>query len=424
MPHTLAEKILIAHTDADDVTPGEVVMVSCDLVMANDVSGPVAFRQMEKMGAGKVFDPEKVVLISDHFMPAKDVRAAELQKRLKEWARDQGVYYYAQGRGGIEHTVLVEDGWVVPGMVIGGGDSHSCTYGALGAFGTGFGSTDIAACLTFGQFWQEVPGTVQVEFTGEKQPFVTGKDLILAVIGEIGVAGGTNMALEFIGPGAEALSIDERLAVANMAVEAGSETGLFPADETTAEYLEGRTDRGWTPESSDPDAEFAQKLGIELDGLSPLVALPHSPGNVVPVEDAAGRKIDQVYIGNCSNGTMTDLRQTAEILRDRKVHPESRAIIVPATQSIYREAMREGLLDIFVEAGAIVSTPTCGACFGGHTGLMGPGESAVSNTNRNFKGRMGSSEADVHLANAYVAAAAAVAGEIVDPADMLEGIPA
>ena len=233
MPHTLAEKILVAHTDADDVTPGEVVMVSCDLVMANDVSGPVAFRQMEKMGADKVFDPEKVVLVSDHFMPAKDVRAAELQKRLKEWARDQGVFYYAQGRGGIEHTVLVEDGWVVPGRVIAGGDSHSCTYGALGAFGTGFGSTDIAACLTFGQFWQEVPGTVQVEFTGEKQPFVTGKDLILAVIGEIGVAGGTNMALEFIGPGAEALSIDERLAVANMAVEAGSETGLFPADETT-----------------------------------------------------------------------------------------------------------------------------------------------------------------------------------------------
>ena len=424
MPRTLAEKILLAHTDADDVTPGEVVMVSCDLVMANDVSGPVAFRQMEKMGAEKVFDPEKVVLVSDHFMPAKDVRAAELQKRLKEWARAQGVFYYAQGRGGIEHTVLVEDGWVVPGMVIAGGDSHSCTYGALGAFGTGFGSTDIAACLTFGQFWQEVPGTVQVEFTGEKQPFVTGKDLILGVIGEIGVAGGTNMALEFVGEGAEALSIDERLAVANMAVEAGSETGLFAADEKTAEYLEGRTDREWTPESSDPDAEFARKLRIELDGLSPLVALPHSPGNVVPVEDAAGRKIDQVYIGNCSNGTMTDLRQTAEILRDRKVHPESRAIIVPATQSIYREAMREGLLDVFVEAGAIVSTPTCGACFGGHMGLLGPDENAVSNTNRNFKGRMGSSEAGVHLASAYVAAAAAVAGEIVDPADVLEGIPA
>ena len=391
MPRTLAEKILLAHADADDVTPGEVVMVSCDLVMANDVSGPVAFRQMEKMGAEKVFDSEKVVLVSDHFMPAKDVRAAELQKRLKEWARAQGVFYYAQGRGGIEHTVLVEDGWVVPGLVIAGGDSHSCTYGALGAFGTGFGSTDIAACLTFGQFWQEVPGTVQVEFTGEKQPFVTGKDLILAVIGEIGVAGGTNMALEFVGEGAESLSIDERLAIANMAVEAGSETGLFPADEKTAGYLEGRADREWTPESSDPEAEFARKLRIELDGLSPLVALPHSPGNVVPVEDAAGRKIDQVYIGNCSNGTMTDLRQTAEILRDRKVHPESRAIIVPATQSIYREAMREGLLDVFVEAGAIVSAPTCGPCFGGHIGLKGPGGKAVFHTHPDFKGALGSS---------------------------------
>ncbi len=403
MPHTLAEKILLAHTDATDVSPGEIVMVSCDLVMANDVSGPVAFRQMEKMGAQRVFDPEKVVLVSDHFAPARDVRAAELQKRLQEWAVAQGVFYYAQGRGGIEHTVLVEDGWVVPGMVIAGGDSHSCTYGALGAFGTGLGSTDIAACLAFGQFWQQVPGTIRVEFVGEKGPFVTGKDLILAVIAEIGVAGGTNMALEFVGEGAEALSIDERLHVANMAVEAGSETGLFPADGKTEEYLTGRTDRAWGPQRSDPGAELAHMVRIDLDGLPPLVSLPHSPGNVVPVEEAKGRKIDQVYIGNCSNGTMTDLRQTAEILRGRKVHPRSRAIVVPATQSIYREAMREGLLDIFIEAGAIVSTPTCGACFGGHMGLMGPGENAVSNTNRNFKGRMGSSEAGVHLASAYVA---------------------
>jgi 3-isopropylmalate/(R)-2-methylmalate dehydratase large subunit len=421
---TLAEKILLAHTDAEDVSPGEVVMVRCDLVMANDVSGPVAFRQMEKMGAKSVFDPEKVVMVADHFMPAKDVRAAELQKRLKEWACAQGVFYYGQGRGGIEHTLLCDEGWIVPGMVIPGGDSHSCTYGALGAFGTGLGSTDIAACLAFGEFWQEVPGTIRVEFAGKKRPFVSGKDLILAVIAEIGVAGGTNMALEFVGSGAEALTVDERLAVANMAVEAGSETGLFPADTTTEEYLRGRTEREWKAERSDPDAEFARKVRIELDVLSPLVALPHSPGNVVPVEEAKGRKIDQVYIGNCSNGTMTDLRQTAEILRGRKVHSESRAIVIPATQSIYREAMREGLLDVFVEAGAIISTPTCGACFGGHMGLLGSGESAVSNTNRNFRGRMGSSEAKVHLANAYVAAAAAVAGEIIDPADILEGVPA
>ena len=419
MPRTLVEKILLSHTKSDDVSPGEILMVECDLVMANDVSGPVAFRQMEKMGAEKVFDPEKVVMVADHFMPAKDAKSASLQRRLKDWSDEQSVYYYGQGRGGIEHTVLVEDGWVAPGMVIAGGDSHTCTYGALGAFGSGFGSTDIAACLAFGEFWQEVPGTIQVEFVGEKGPFVSGKDLILALIGEIGVGGGTNMALEFVGEGAEALSIDERLAVANMAIEAGSETGFFPADDTTAEYLEGRTERVWSAEHSDPDAEFARKVRIDLGSLSPLIALPHSPGNVVTVEEAKGRKIDQIYIGNCANGTMTDLRQTAEMLRGRKVHPDTRAIIVPASQKVYREAMAEGLLDLFVEAGAVVSTPTCGACFGGHMGVMAEGERAITTTNRNFKGRMGSTEAEVHIANAYVAGAAAVAGEIVDPADVL-----
>lgn len=423
MPRTLVEKILLSHTKTDDVSPGEILMVECDLVMANDVSGPVAFRQMEKMGAEKIFDPEKVVMVADHFMPAKDAKSASLQKRLKDWSDEQGVYYYGQGRGGIEHTVLVEDGWVAPGMVIAGGDSHTCTYGALGAFGSGFGSTDIAACLAFGEFWQEVPGTIQVEFVGEKGPFVSGKDLILALIGEIGVGGGTNMALEFVGEGAEALSIDERLAVANMAIEAGSETGFVPADDTTAEYLEGRTEREWSAEHSDPDAEFARKVRIDLGSLSPLIALPHSPGNVVTVEEAKGRKIDQIYIGNCANGMMTDLRQTAEMLRGRKVHPDTRAIIVPASQKVYREAMAEGLLDLFVEAGAVVSTPTCGACFGGHMGVMAEGETAITTTNRNFKGRMGSTEAEVHIANAYVAGAAAVAGEIVDPADVLEGAP-
>ena len=418
MPHTLAQKIVLAHTDADEVAPGDIVMVRCDVVMTNDISGPMAFRAMEKMGAKRVFDPAKVVLVPDHFVPAKDTRSAELQKLLREWAAEQGVTYYEQGRGGIEHTLLVEEGWVVPGSVIAGGDSHTCTYGALGAFGTGLGSTDIAACLASGAFWQAVPGTIRVEFTGEKQRFVTGKDLILAVIGEIGVAGGTNMALEFVGDGAEALSIDERLAVANMAVEAGSETGFFPADETVAAYLDGRTERPWTAERSDADAEFAQTVRIDLDALSPLVAMPHSPGNVVPLDQAVGQKIDQVYIGNCSNGTMTDLRQAAEMLRGRRVSPHTRAIVVPATQRVYREALAEGLLDLFVEAGAMVSTPTCGACFGGGGGVLAPGENAITTTNRNFKGRMGSSEAGVHLANAWVAAAAAVAGEIVDPAEL------
>jgi 3-isopropylmalate/(R)-2-methylmalate dehydratase large subunit len=399
-------------------------MVRCDLVMGNDATGPVAFRAMERMGAKRVFDPSKVVMVADHFTPAKDARSAEVQKTLKDWSEAQGVTFYGQGRGGIEHTLLVEEGWVVPGAVIAGGDSHTCTYGALGAFGTGLGSTDVAACLALGSFWQRVPGTIEVEFVGEKRRFVTGKDLILAVLAEIGVGGGTNMALEFVGEGAEALTIDERLAVANMAVEAGAETGLFPADGTTAAFLEGRTDASWTWERSDPDAEMAGRVLIDLASLGPLVALPHLPGNVVPIEEARGRRIDQVYIGNCANGTMTDLRQTAEVLAGRRVHPDCRAIVVPATQSIYRQALREGLLDAFVEAGAIVSTPTCGACFGGHMGLLAAGESAITTTNRNFRGRMGSPGAEVHLANAYVAAAAAVAGEIVDPGEVIEGVPA
>jgi 3-isopropylmalate/(R)-2-methylmalate dehydratase large subunit len=419
VPRTLAEKILLAHCDADEVAPGDVVMIRCDVVMANDVSGPVAFRQLEKMGVESVFDPARVVMVADHFMPAKDARSAELQRSLKQWSRSHGVTFYDQGRGGIEHTLLCEDGWIVPGSVVAGGDSHTCTYGALGAFGTGLGSTDIAYCLAFGEFWQAVPRTIRVEFTGARREFVTGKDLILAVLAELGVGGGTNAALEFVGDGAAALSVDERLAVANMAVEAGAETGLFPADETTRAYLDGRTDRPWAVEASDPDAEFARELRIDLSALDPLVALPHLPGNVVPIAEAIGTPMDQAYIGNCSNGTMTDLRQAADVLRGRRVHPDCRLVVVPATQRIYREAMAEGLLDVFVEAGAMVSTPTCGACFGGGMGVLAPGERAVTTTNRNFRGRMGSGEAEVHLANAWVAAAAAVAGELVHPAEVL-----
>jgi 3-isopropylmalate/(R)-2-methylmalate dehydratase large subunit len=419
VPHTLAEKILLAHCDADEIAVGDLIMVRCDVVMANDVSGPVAFRAMEEMGVQKVFDPDKVIMVADHFMPAKDAVSAGLQKRLKEWSEAQGVHFYDQGRGGIEHTVMVEEGFVVPGAVVVGGDSHTCTHGALGAFGTGLGSTDVAAALAFGEFWQGVPGTIRVNITGEKRRFVTGKDIILAVIERIGVAGGTDKVLEFVGPGAAALSIDERLAVANMAVEAGSETGIFPADATTRAYLEGRARTPWEPVYSDPDAEFAQTLEIDLDRLEPLIALPHLPGNIQKVADVTGKKIDQVYIGNCGNGTITDLRQAAEILRGRTVHRNVRAIIVPASQRIYRQALEEGLLGVFVDAGLIVSTPTCGACFGGGNGVLAAGEAALTTTNRNFKGRMGSGEAGVHLANAWVAAAAAVAGEIVNPADVL-----
>jgi 3-isopropylmalate/(R)-2-methylmalate dehydratase large subunit len=395
-----------------------VVTVRCDVVMANDVSGPVAFRAMERMGARRVFDPSRVVMVADHFVPAKDARSAELQRRLETWSREQGVAFYGQGRGGIEHTLLCEEGWVTPGAVIAGGDSHTCTYGALGAFGTGLGSTDIASCLALGSFWQQVPETIAVELEGRPAAFVTGKDVILAVLAEIGVGGGTNAVLEFRGPGAEALSLDERLAVANMAVEAGAETGIFPADDAVRLYLDGRARHEWRPERSDDGAELRQRLSIELSSLEPLVALPHLPGNVRTVSEAAGVRIDQVYIGNCANGTLTDLRQAASILAGRRVHPRTRAIVVPATQAIWREAAAEGLLDSFVEAGAMVSTPTCGACFGGSNGVLAAGESAVTTTNRNFRGRMGSPEAQVHLANAWVAAAAAVAGELVHPREI------
>lgn len=419
MPHTLAEKILLNHTDVGDLAPGDIVSIRCDLVLANDVSGPVAFNAMEKMAADTVFDSDKVVMVADHFMPAKDIRSAELQKRLREWSHEQGVHFFDQGRGGIEHAVLIEEGFIVPGMVITGGDSHTCTYGALGAFGTGLGSTDIAGCLALGEFWQSVPGTILVEVSGTKGPFVSGKDIILAVLSRIGVDGGTDMVLEFIGPGTEALTIDDRRAVANMAVEAGAETGIFPADRVTTEYLSGRTDRPWSALRSDPDAVFARRLRIDLETLGPLVAKPPSPGDVAPVGEVVGRRIHQVYIGNCANGTITDLRQAATVLRGRRVHPRTRAIIVPSSQRVYRQALEEGLLEVFIDAGAVVSTPTCGACFGGHTGILAPGEAAIATTNRNFTGRMGSDRADVYLAGAWVAAAAAVTGEITDPADVV-----
>lgn len=421
MPRTLAEKILLAHTDVGDLAPGDIVLVRCDLVLANDVSGPVAFSAMERMGATTVFDADKVIMVADHFMPAKDVLSATLQKRLREWSQKHGVHFFDQGRGGIAHAVLIESGYVVPGMVIAGGDSHTCTYGALGAFGTGLGSTDIACCLALGEFWQIVPGTILVELDGVLPQFVSGKDIILTVLQSTGVAGGTNTVLEFVGPGAESLTIDERRVVSNMAVEAGAETGMFPADDTTARYLEGRTDRQWSELRSDPDAEFVDRLHIDLATIGPLVAGPPSPDNVTPLEHVIGRKVHQVYVGNCANGTITDLRQAAAVMKGRTVHSGTRAIIVPSSQAVYRQAVEEGLVEVFAAAGAVVSTPTCGACFGGHMGILAAGETAVATTNRNFKGRMGSPEADVYLANAWVAAAAAVAGEIIHPSDVVRG---
>ena len=423
MAQTLVQKIMSRHLDGRDVAPGEAVMLPIDVALGNDASTNGAIAVLRNMKVDRVFDPAKVVTVADHFAPAKDVKSAILLHTMKLWADQQGVKHYGLGQGGIEHTVLIEDGWIVPGSVIAGGDSHTCTYGALGAFGTGVGLTDLACCLALGEFWQVVPETIQVVFTGNRRAFVTGKDLILSVLAVLGVSGGAGAVLEFTGEGAEALSIDERMAVSNMAVEAGSETGFFPADQITADYLDGRTTKPWSKERSDPDAEIIRTVHIDLETVNPLIALPPSPGNVAEVREARGRKIDQVYIGNCANGTMTDLRQAASVLKGRKVHPDTRMIVVPASQRVWLQANQEGLLNIFAEAGAAVSMPTCGACFGGHNGVMGPGERAITTTNRNFKGRMGSPEAEVYIANAYVAAASAVAGEIVEPqqiADHLE----
>ena len=337
-------------------------------------------------------------MVADHFAPAKDERSAILIKRLKEWSLEHGVVFYDQGRGGIEHNLLVQEGWVVPGSVIVGGDSHTCTHGALGAFSSGLGSTDIANCIVFGEFWEAVPGTIQVDVSGEKGRFVTGKDVILAVIGQIGAGGGTDNVLEFVGPGVKSLSIDERLAVSNLAVESGLRDGHLPGRrDDRPPSSTGAPRRTGSPFTPIPTRATAQQLEVDFDRLEPLVAKPHNPENVAPLSEVAGTPIHQVVVGNCSNGTMTDLRQAAEMVKGKQVHERTRMIVVPATQKIYREALAEGLIDTLVEAGAAISTPTCGPCFGGHTGALAPGENSLATTNRNFKGRAGSPEACVYL---------------------------
>ena len=419
MGYTATEKIVLDHADVDDVAPGDVVMLRCDLVLTNDISGPMAIQTLERMGVERVFDPAKVVVVPDHFVPAKDVRSAGLQKRLKDWCDAQGVVLYDQGRGGIEHAVLVEDGWVLPGTVIAGGDSHTCTHGALGAFGTGLGSTDIAACLAYGRFWQAVPATIQIELRGRLGPFTSGKDVILAVIDELGVAGGNDHVLEFVGEGAAALTIDERLAVANMAVEAGSENGLFPADETTRSYLDGRARTGWTPVASDGDAVVARRLVRR-----PRPARAARREAVVAGQRHRARRGDR-HAGR--SGLHRELLERHDHRsppgREHAAGPEGafrgRArSSSPRRSGSTRRRWRRGCSTMFVEAGAMVSTPTCGACFGGSNGILADGEVAVATTNRNFRGRMGATTSGIYLANSYVAGAAAVAGEIVDPVSL------
>ncbi len=413
---TMAEKIILAHTDLDSIEVGDLVDVSVDVILANDITAPLAIKEFARLGVERVFDPDRIVLVPDHFAPNKDIKAAEQCKLMRQFARQQGISnYFEVGRAGIEHVLLPEMGLVLPGDLVIGADSHTCTYGALGAFATGMGSTDAAVAMATGKTWLRVPETMRLIYHGERRPWVGGKDLILYTIGLIGVEGARYQAMEFGGPAIADLPMDDRFAMANMAVEAGAKAGLFTVDATTVGYLDGRSTRSYRSYVSDPEASYARTIEIDVSELEPQVAFPHLPSNVRPLSEAGEIPIDQAVIGSCTNGRWSDLKQAAEIMRGRSVHPEVRCIIIPGTQSIYLRALRDGLLGVFVEAGAVVSPPTCGPCLGGYMGVLAAGERCISTTNRNFVGRMGHPESAVYLSNPAVAAASAVLGRIGSP---------
>lgn len=421
MGMTITEKILARHAGLDQVVPGQLITAKLDLVLTNDVTGPIAIREFNKFGTDKVFDRSKIALVPDHFTPNKDIASAEQSKVLREFAKDQEIeHYWEIGRVGIEHCLLPEQGVTLPGDCIIGADSHTCTYGALGAFSTGVGSTDLAAGMATGEAWFRVPESLKFVFHGTKmQPWVSGKDLILYIIGKIGVDGARYKAMEFAGEGIEALSMDGRFTMCNMAIEAGAKNGIIAPDETTFTYLQGRAKRPYQAEYSDPDANYAQIMEFNIEDIPLQVALPHLPENTRSVDEVSGIRIDQVVIGSCTNGRIEDLRVAAEVLRGQKVHPDIRLLIFPGTQQIYLDAMKEGLIATFIEAGAAVSTPTCGPCLGGHSGILAKGERALATTNRNFVGRMGHPESEVYLCNPAVAAASAVKGHIVHPREVV-----
>ncbi len=416
MGMTLAEAIIARHAGRQ-VEAGEFVEVPVDFVLANDITAPLAIRTFRELGAERVFDPSRVALVPDHFTPNKDVRSAEQCRIVREFAREKETLYFEVGRGGIEHVLLPERGLVLPGEIVVGGDSHTCTYGALGAFATGMGSTDIGYAMATGSTWLRVPRTIRVELKGRLPRWAMGKDLILHLIGVLGTSGANWCAFEF-GGAVGALPLDDRLTVANMAVEAGATAGLFPPDEVTLSYLSGRAVREFTPVYPDPDAHYAEAVEVDLGALRPMVARPHSPANVAPVDELEKISIDQVVIGSCTNGRWRDLLVAAEVLRGRTVHPEVRCIVIPGTQELFLRAVREGLAEVFLSAGAVLSTPTCGPCLGGHMGVLGAGERCISTTNRNFRGRMGHPESEVYLANPAVAAASAVLGRIGSPEEL------
>ncbi|NHM28440.1 3-isopropylmalate dehydratase large subunit [Desulfofundulus sp. TPOSR] len=420
MPMTITEKILAAHAGLDRVEPGQLINVRVDLVLGNDITAPVAIKEFRRIGVEKVFDRERVVLVPDHFVPNKDIKSAEQAKILRDFARQQQLtHYFEVGRMGIEHCLLPEQGLVGPGDVVIGADSHTCTYGALGAFATGVGSTDLAAAMALGEIWLKVPESIRFVYYGELQPWVGGKDLILYTIGQIGVDGALYQAMEFTGPAIETLSMDGRLTMANMAVEAGAKNGIVPPDEITLDYVKGRARRPYRVYQSDPGARYARVYEFDVSKLEPQVAFPHLPSNVRPVSQAGHVEIQQVVIGSCTNGRLEDLRLAARVLQGKKVHPDVRLIIIPGTQEVYRTALKEGLIEIFIDAGAAVSTPTCGPCLGGHMGILAAGERCLATTNRNFVGRMGHPESEVYLSNPAVAAASAILGRIAAPQEVL-----
>ena len=420
MGMTMTQKILAAHAGLPEVKAGQLIEAKLDLCLGNDITSPVAVNEFERCGACGVFDKSRVALVMDHFTPNKDIKAAEQVKRVREFAGKMGVEnFFDVGKMGVEHAILPEKGLVGPGDCVIGADSHTCTYGALGAFSTGVGSTDLAAGMATGTAWFKVPSALKIVLTGKMNEYVSGKDVILHLIGMIGVDGALYRSLEFTGDGVANLSIDDRLCIANMAIEAGAKNGIFPVDDVTMAYVNGRFGREVRVFEADADAEYDEEIVIDLSTLRPTVAFPHLPENTQTIDECGGKvKIDQVVIGSCTNGRMEDMRAAASILKDRKVADGVRCIVIPATQKIWLESMHEGLFDIFVEAGAIVSTPTCGPCLGGHMGILAAGERAVSTTNRNFVGRMGHVESEVYLSNPHVAAASAVTGYITDPAKL------
>jgi 3-isopropylmalate/(R)-2-methylmalate dehydratase large subunit len=417
----ITEKILAAHAGQDSVQPGEIVSAKVDLVFAHDLTTGLVIKQLKEMGADQVFDPSKVVIVLDHFTPAKDQAAAEECKTIRKFVRERNLVLFEAGhRAGIGHVILPEQGLVLPGDLVVGGDSHTCTYGALGAFATGMGSTDIAAAMATGEVWLKVPDSIKLVYHGQLGPWLGGKDLILHTLGRIGVAGAVYASLEFSGPTVSDLAMDDRFTMANMAIEAGAKAGIFCPDQKTHDYLAGRINRNYDVVQSDAGAAYAEEIEFDIAQLEPQVALPHSPANAVAVGEAEGIQIDQIFIGSCTNGRLSDLALAARILKDRKVHNFVRCIVIPGSQAVYLEAMREGYLDVFIQSGAMVSTPSCGPCIGGHMGVLADGERCVSTSNRNFIGRMGSPKAEIYLAGPAVAAASAVAGKIAHPAEVVK----